>query len=121
MKKEKTREIILNGLLINTTIRETANATGISEATIYRYLKDEDFKKEYENKRRAMLTDNCHRMQASMERAVNELVAVIDDKSNSAQVRLNAIDMLLRHTYRMTEQIDILDRLEKLEEMRNNL
>lgn len=117
MKKEKTKEIIIAGLLAHTTITATAEATGISEATIYRYLRNDEFKKEYDEKRRAMLADNCHRLQANMEKAVNELVAVIDDKSNSTQVRLNAIDMLLRHTYRLTEQVDILDRLEKLEDI----
>lgn len=113
--KKKTKEALIAGLLANTTVAATAKATGISEATIYRYLKDEGFKQEYEEKRRAMLSDNCHALQASMEKAINELVAVIDDKNNSPQVRLNAIDMLLRHSYKLTEQVEILERLEKLE------
>ena len=51
--KEKTKERILAGLLANTTVTATASATGISEATIYRYLKDDGFKQEYEDRRRA--------------------------------------------------------------------
>ena len=115
--KEKTRERILAGLLANTTVTATASATGISEATIYRYLKNDDFKREYEERRRDMLADNCHALQASMGKAIKELVAVIDDEDTSPQVRLNAIDMLLRHSYRLTEQVEIMERLEKLEKM----
>lgn len=115
MKREKTKEIILNGLLVNTTVRETSKAIGISEATIYRYLKEDEFKKEYEKRRRAMLEDNCHKLQASMSQAIEELVGVINDKEVGVQVKLNAIDMLLRHTQRLTDQIDIMNRIENLE------
>lgn len=52
-----------------------------------------------------------------MSKAIEELVAVIDDDDTSPQVRLNAIDMLLRHSYRLTEQIEIMERLDKLEKM----
>lgn len=109
--------MIIAGLLANTTVRATAQATGISEATIYKYLKDEAFKQEYEDRRRAMLEDNCHTLQANMNKAINELVEIIDNKATSPQVRLNAIDMLLRHTYKQTEMVDILARLDALEEL----
>ena len=64
-----------------------------------------------------MLEDNCHTLQSNMNKAINELVAIIDNKATSPQVRLNAIDMLLRHTYKQTEMIDILARLDALEEL----
>ena len=116
-RKSKTREKIIAGLLANTTVRATSQAVGISEATIYRYLKDADFKQEYERKRREMMADNCHMLQASMNRAVTELVAIIEDDETAPQVRLNAIDMLLRHAYKQTEIVDILERLDALEKL----
>lgn len=114
-KKEKTKDRIIAGLLANSTVSETAKAIGISESTIYRYLKSEEFREEYEHKRIEMLSDNCHTLQANMNKAINELVDIIGCKDNSPQIKLNAIDMLLRHSYRLTEQCDILERLEKLE------
>ncbi len=109
--------MIIAGLLSNTTISATAKAIGISEATIYKYLKDEEFKQEYEEQRRAMLADNCHALQAHMSRAISELVEIIEDEETAPQVRLNAIDMLFRHAYKQTEIVDIMDRLTALEKL----
>lgn len=116
-RKKKTKDLIIAGLLSNTTISATAKAIGISEATIYKYLKDEEFKQEYEEQRRAMLTDNCHVLQAHMRKAISELVEIIEDAETAPQVRLNAIDMLFRHAYKQTEIVDILDRLTALEKL----
>lgn len=115
MKRKTTREKIINGLLTNTTVRETAQAVGVSESTIYRHMKDEEFQREYRESRRAMLEDNCHKMQASMSQAIDKLINIINDDSIGNQVRLNAIDMLLRHTQRLTDQVDIMARIENLE------
>ena len=43
--KNKTKELIIAGLLANTTVSATARAIGIIEATIYKYLKDDEFKR----------------------------------------------------------------------------
>ena len=115
--KDKTKDLIITGLLANTTVRNTSRATGISEATIYRYLGDEQFKQEYEKRRMEMMIDNCHTLQANMGKAINELVDIIDSDKTSPQIRLNAIDMLLRHTYKQTELVDIIKRIEALGSM----
>lgn len=64
-----------------------------------------------------MMADNCHMLQANINRAVTELVAIIEDDETAPQVRLNAIDMLLRHAYKQTEIVDILERLDVLEKL----
>lgn len=115
-KKERTMELIANGLLHNVTVSATAKAIGVNESTIYRYMNEPDFIQLYETKRREMLDDSCKTLQANMSMAVDELIEIIKDKDNKAQIRLNAIDTLLRHTYKQTELVDILTRLDALEE-----
>ena len=116
-KSERTKEIILAGLLNNITVRATAAATGISEDTIYRHLREPEFMAEYDRRRKALLEDSCHTLQAKMSRAVDELVKIVEDEEIKPQIRLNAVDMLLRHAYKQTELVDILTRIEALEEM----
>ena len=65
-----------------------------------------------------MLAENCHELQAHMSRAISELVEIIEDENTATQIRLNAIDMLLRHTYKQTEMVDILERLSALERIK---
>lgn len=116
-KKERTKEILIDGLLHNVTVTATAKETGICEATIYKYLSDPEFVREYDEKRRNMLKDSCYTLQAKMSSATDELVKIIEDPETKPQIRLNAIDMLFRHTYKQTEQLDILARLDALEEL----
>lgn len=101
----------------NTTVTATAQATGISEDTIYKYLREPEFVKEYDELRKKMLEDSCHKLQAKMGRATDELIKIIEGKETSPQIRLNAIDMLFRHAYKQTELIDIITRLDTLEEL----
>ena len=47
--------------------------------------------------------------------AVDATREIMDNSDNAPQVRLNAADAILRHGLRLTEQMDILDRLDELE------
>ena len=80
-------------------------------------MKEPEFVAQYEAKRKEMIDDSCKTLQANMSMAVDELVEIIKDKGNKAQIRLNAIDTLLRHAYKQTELVDILARLDALEEL----
>ena len=44
------------------------------------------------------------------------MAAIATDPANSAQVRLNASEAIIRTSLKLTEQVDILQRIEKLEE-----
>ena len=116
-KRNRTQERILIALLQNVSVSAAAEVAGVSEATVYKYLAEPEFKREYEAKRKEMLDDSCRTLQANMSMAVDELVDIIKDKSNKSQIRLNAIDALLRHAYKQTELVDILTRLDVLEEL----
>ena len=48
--------------------------------------------------------------------AIDATREIMDDAANAASVRLNAADASLRHGLRMTEQMDILNKLEELED-----
>ena len=48
--------------------------------------------------------------------AIDATREIMDDAGNAASVRLNAADAILRHGLRMTEQMDILNKLEELED-----
>lgn len=105
----------MNGLLQNATVKATAQATGYTEDTVYKYLRDQEFVKEYEERRKQILNDSCRTLQAKMGRATDELINIIENKETKQQIKLNAIDMLFRHAYKQMEIVELIERIEALE------
>ena len=117
MAKNNTENIILAGLLANGTVAGTAKVTGISESTIFKYLRDENFKAKYAQAKFEMLKQSASTLQANIQKAVAAIVEIIEDLETPPQIKLNAADMLLRNNFKFTEQIEILRRLDELERL----
>lgn len=114
MKKTKD-EIILSALLANPTVRAASAACGISETQIYVRLRNQDFKAKYDAARRELLERNTAALQNHLAGAIETMAAISQDEDATPQTRLNAADAIIRNALRLTEQTDILTRLEALE------
>lgn len=84
--------------------------------TLYTRTKEESFQKKYHEACRDLLKNHTSAIQAHMGAAIDATREIMDDAANAASVRLNAADAILRHGLRMTEQMDILNKLEELED-----
>lgn len=82
---------------------------------MYTRMKKEEFQKKYRAACRDLLKNHTAALQAHMGAAVDATREIMDNSDNAPQVRLNAADAILRHGLRLTEQMDILDRLDELE------
>ena len=109
-------EKIIVALLSNPTVAEAADSLGISPQTIYNKLRNDTFREQYSKARMQVLQEDCFRLQSYVSDAVEAIHEMIVDKCEKSQIKLNAADALLRHTYRLTELTDIIERIEKLEE-----
>lgn len=117
MAKAKAKdEAIIAALLSNATVRAASAACGVSERVIYTRLKEPEFKARYDKARLELLEQHSNRLQQHIGSAIEEMAAIATDKENSAQVRLNASEAIIRTSLKLTEQVDILQRIEKLEE-----
>lgn len=113
-------EQILCALVSNTTIKAAAKECRIAESTIYARLKDPEFKKQYDAMRFDLLERNTAQIQMQLGSAIQTMADVMNDGENSPQVRLNAADALIRNNLKLTEQTDILRRLEALERLQHD-
>lgn len=116
MSAERRDGIILTALLTHGTIRQAAAACGISESVIYSRLRDENFRSEYDRQRRQLVSGATAALQSRLLEAVDVMGQVMADEKNGAQTRLNACEAILRNSLKMTEQTDILERLDRLEQ-----
>lgn len=101
------------GLLTYGSVRETAKATGISEATLYRYLKEPEFKEAIREGRREVMEASIARLQNAQLEAVETLVRNLRCESPSVEVRTAQI--ILEQSQKAYENSEILQRIEELE------
>mgnify|MGYP003453592544 CR=1 FL=1 len=111
----KNDEIILAALLSAPTVRAASEACGVSESQIYARLRNDAFKKKYDQARKELLEQNTAALQGHLGVAIETLAEIVQDGKASQQTRLNAAEAIIRNSLKLTEQTDIIARLDALE------
>lgn len=114
IKKSKDEKIIA-ALIANPTIRAASAACGVSETQIYARLRNSEFKSQYDEARRELLERNTAVLQGHLAGAIEVMGKICQDADTAPQTRLNAADAIIRNSLKLTEQTDILNRLQELE------
>lgn len=109
------KERALAALLTHATKREAAEAAGIDPRTMRRYFEDADFQRAYKKAFGGMVEDATRQAQQAIAPALSTLREIVEDGEVDAQPRISAARSLLEFSIKMTEQLDILDRLTELE------
>lgn len=117
MAKNNIENIILAGLISNASVKATSLEIGISESTIYKYLRDEEFVRKYEKRKLEALEEAVNFFQLNVLKVGNTIMEIINNNEASLQVKLNACSVILQNSLKFTNQIEILKRIEKLEEL----
>ena len=107
----------LSELFTASSVADASKNAGVSLATAYRWMRtDDEFRKELQNRKTQALEEVSTQMQVGFSEAVQELLEIIRNKKVSAQVKINAIDCLFRNARPIMEEVDILNRLQAVEE-----
>ncbi len=114
MPKETNKEKVLIALVETSSIREAAKASGIGEATIYRYLQDKEFLAEYRNARRQTVESAIAQMQSAASGAVERLKEL--QYCENPAVAARCAQIIFENSIKGMETTDILERLEKIED-----
>jgi hypothetical protein len=97
-------------------VEEAARATKIGTQTLYRWMKEPEFQKEYLDARRAAVAQSNARLQQASSAAVSMLLKTMVDASTSAAVRVRAANSILDHSRSAIEIEDIEARVAALEQ-----
>ena len=114
--KKVSNETILAALISCGSIRKAAAVAQCSEATIRQRLKNDAFNKEYTDAKQTILTEACDALSARLTLAADTLCEVIESQDTPPTVKVSASDALLRHGLRYVETVNIIKRIEALEE-----
>jgi len=108
-------ELIIAALISNSSLRAASVACGVSETQIRKRLRDVEFKERYSQERRELLRQNTTALQGHVSKAISVIAAVMNSKTANEQTKLNAAEAIIRNSLKLTEQTEILERLDKLE------
>lgn len=113
MAKNTNKEKALAALLKCPTIKEAAIESGLSEETLYRYLREKDFLTDYREARRSIMETATTELQKSALEAVETLKR--NQNCENPAVEIRAAKAILDLAFRGMETTDILERLEQIE------
>jgi predicted DNA-binding transcriptional regulator AlpA len=113
MPKRTNQEKALLALLETSSIAEASVRSGLSQETIYRYLRDKAFQKEFREARRATVDAAISALQQATSEAVDTLKRNMRCENSAVEVR--SAQIILEMSFKGIEMADILDRLEILE------
>ena len=105
----------LTALLACSTRKEAAQAAGLSERTLRAYLENEEFLTEYRRAFAALIEESTREAQRAMQPALATLRNICEDEECPPAARISAARSLMDMGLKLTEQNDILARLEVLE------
>lgn len=121
MKQKLNDEIIIQALLSYPTIKQASQALDRCERSIYLRLKDPEFKERLEEERRAILEAQVRAIQSKVSDAIQIIHSIAMNEELPAQTRLNACNSIISNSIKMTETVDIITRLARLEEMQGEM
>jgi hypothetical protein len=123
MKRNEGRrgadEALLLALACGATKENAAHKAGVSERTVYRRLKDPEFRQRLQTLRTDMVQRAANVLTASAMEAVKTLLS-LQEGTVSNSVRLGAARTILEQMARLRELADVEERLSALEQRLEN-
>lgn len=100
-------------------VKSVCKKCKITINTYYTYLNNTAVKKEINKQLNRVLKDTTRYLQSNLNNCCNELMNIVNNKDIQPQIKINAINSVFNITLKLTEQTDILDRLNELEDKIN--
>lgn len=109
----------LQALLTEPTKRAAAERAGISESTLRSYFSDREFQRAYKEAFAEVVTEATREAQRSLYPAIKTLQDIVEDEEQPGSSRISAARSILEYGLRLTEAVDVIERLNTLEEQFN--
>lgn len=109
------QELAINELLKGNSIVDSAKNIGISEATLNRWIANDQFKLVL-NDRKKKIVDNCiESINLMGNKAIKVLNNILDNENASDNIKLNASKTVLDMILKFNEQNNIIDKIQEIE------
>ena len=113
-KRLRKEEAAIAGLLTEPTIEAAAVKAGVSESTLVRWLQEPAFKAQYRAARRSVVEGAIGRLQQAATQAVDALARNLT--CGTPAVEVGAAKAILDQSIKAVELVDLVERVEALEQ-----
>lgn len=104
------KEKAIAALLTSKTKLEAARIAGVSESMIYKYFKDPEFKKRYQEALADIVRDAAKQAQQFLSPALQTLKDVMDNEESPVFARISAARTILECALKLKKQNDFAER-----------
>ena len=111
-----TQEQALQAVISHPTLKEAALAAGISETTLWRYMREEEFSRRLREARREAVNHAVTRLQKASSEAVTVLRDLMMKEDAPPAARISAARTVLDYAMRAAEQDELKGRIAELEQ-----
>lgn len=115
-KLSRNREKAIKALLEHDTISAAAKAAGVSEATLWRWLKQTDFSRAYKEAKKQILDHALGRLQNATNGAIKALISIVADEKAPASARVSGARAILETSIKVADIESLESRVEALEQ-----
>ena len=108
-------ETAIQALISNRTLKDAAAAAGISDTTLWRWLRKPHFRKAYLDARRRIVQQSVARFQQLTSDAPGVLHSIMIDESQNGATRIAAAKMIVGSALKGVELEDYGERVDEIE------
>jgi AcrR family transcriptional regulator len=107
---------VLQALLNNPTVAKAAKACGLSETTIYKYLKNPEFRAEYEEIKKQIFDETLDYIKSRAVKASEVLDDLIDNPTVSPRINMETSMYVIDKAFEIDDRRNWQERVKELEE-----
>lgn len=113
--KEKDNNAIIKTILTTKTNKQACKILGISESTLYRILKDQEFLDKLEDAQTKVYNSVIYQLTCLSRGSIDSLSDLLDNPKTSAMVKLKASQAILDTVLKVCNYEELKKRIEKIE------
>ena len=111
----KKQSEAIAALIQNRTMRDAAKAVGVGEATLFRWLRDQNFRDAYLTAKSQVVEQAISNLQNASGEAVDTLRQVMNDSNSPVSSKVTSARVILEISLRAVEIQHLIRRLDRLE------
>lgn len=116
MVQQERQQLVISALVAGRTQTEAAAAAGVSEKTVYRYLRDPKFRVQLAAARSAQWAPVARRLRAGVERALQVIEDLMNSETSHESTKLRAAVAYLELAVKFDDVTNTAPRLAAMED-----